>query len=74
MRAIAFGCSGAITVPTVLVQGGDSVYVLPEDLAELHRRLPSAEVLVVPGAGYAVQSDQPLVLADAIVAFADAGH
>ncbi len=59
-----------ITVPTLLVQGGDSVYVLPEDVTEFTRRLPSVTVEVVPGAGHAVQSDQPLALAELIERFA----
>ena len=53
-----------ISAPTMLVLGGDSVYVLPEDVAEFRRRLPSVRVESVPGAGHAVQSDQP----DALVA------
>ena len=59
----------AITVPTMLVQGGDSVFVLPEDRAEFERRLPSVRWEVVPGAGHAVQSDQPLALAALIQEF-----
>jgi pimeloyl-ACP methyl ester carboxylesterase len=52
----------AITVPTMFVQGGDSVFVLPEDRAEFERRLPSVRWEVVAGSGHAVQSDQPLAL------------
>jgi pimeloyl-ACP methyl ester carboxylesterase len=33
------------------------------DVAESRRRLPAARTEVVPGAGHAVQSDQPLLLA-----------
>jgi pimeloyl-ACP methyl ester carboxylesterase len=60
---------GAITVPVLFVQGGLSPYVLDTDIAEMQRRLPSLEVVVVDGAGHAVQSDRPLVLADLIRAF-----
>ena len=56
----------AITVPVLLVRGGLSPYVLDEDVAEMRRRLPTLEVVVVDGAGHAVQSDRPLVLADLI--------
>jgi pimeloyl-ACP methyl ester carboxylesterase len=59
----------AIIVPTMLVQGGDSVFVTPEDRAEFERRLPSVRWEVVPGAGHAVQSDQPLALAALIQEF-----
>lgn len=52
----------AITVPTMLVLGGKSVFVLPDDVAEFRRRLPSVRVETVAGAGHAVQSDQPAAL------------
>ena len=52
----------AIPSPVMLVKGGDSVYVLPEDIDEYRRRLPSVRVEVVDGAGHAVQSDQPAAL------------
>jgi pimeloyl-ACP methyl ester carboxylesterase len=60
----------AIVVPTMVVQGGDSAYVLPEDRAEFERRLPTVCWAVVDGAGHAVQSDQPLALAELIREFA----
>jgi pimeloyl-ACP methyl ester carboxylesterase len=60
----------AITVPALFVRGGLSPFVRDEDIAEMQRRLPSLDVVVVDGAGHAVQSDRPLVLADHIRAFA----
>ena len=59
----------AITVPVLFVRGGLSPFVLDEDIAEMQRRLPSLEIVVVDGAGHAVQSDRPLVLADLIRTF-----
>lgn len=53
---------GTITVPTMLMVGGESVFVLPEDIDEFRRRLPSVRVESVPGAGHAIQSDQPAAL------------
>jgi pimeloyl-ACP methyl ester carboxylesterase len=53
----------AISVPGLFVRGGMSPFVLDEDVAEMRRRLPGLEVAVVDGAGHAVQSDQPLLLA-----------
>jgi pimeloyl-ACP methyl ester carboxylesterase len=53
---------GNITVPTMLVRGGESKFVLDEDVEEFQKRLPSVRYEVVPGAGHAVQSDQPLAL------------
>ena len=60
----------AITVPVLFVRGGLSPFVRDEDIAEMQRRLPSLEVVMVDGAGHAVQSDRPLVLADLIRTFA----
>ncbi len=60
----------AITVPVLFVRGGLSPFVTDEDIAEMQRRLPSLNVVVVDGAGHAVQSDRPLVLADLIRTFA----
>jgi pimeloyl-ACP methyl ester carboxylesterase len=59
----------AITVPVLLVLGGDSQFTGPDDVAEFRRRLPAARVEVVPGAGHAIQSDQPLALARLIEDF-----
>jgi esterase len=59
----------AITVPVLLVRGGDSPFTGEQDVAEFRRRLPAARVEVVPGAGHAVQGDQPLALAALIEDF-----
>ena len=59
----------AITVPVLLVLGADSPFTAEEDVAEFRRRLPAAQVEVVPAAGHAVQSDQPLALARLIEDF-----
>jgi pimeloyl-ACP methyl ester carboxylesterase len=60
----------ATTIPALFVRGGLSPFVLDEDIDEMRRRLPSLDVVVVDGAGHAVQSDKPLVLADLIRTFA----
>jgi pimeloyl-ACP methyl ester carboxylesterase len=65
-----WGDVSAITVPGLLVRGGLSPFVPDEDVEEMQRRLPALEVVVVDGAGHAVQSDRPLVLVDLIRAFA----
>lgn len=59
----------AITVPVLLVLGADSPFTGAEDVVEFRRRLPAARVEVVPGAGHAIQSDQPLALARLIEDF-----
>ena len=48
--------------PTMVVQGGLSVYVLPEDIEQYRQIKPSIRCEVVEGAGHAVQSDQPAAL------------
>lgn len=55
-----------IAAPTLLVLGGESKFVRPEDQAEMRRRLPALRVETVPGAGHAVQSDRPHDLARAL--------
>ncbi len=54
--------ASALVVPVMLVLGGESKYVTAEDRAEMQRRIVGLRVESVPGAGHAVQSDQPLEL------------
>jgi esterase len=56
-------------MPTMLVKGGDSAFVTPDDLTQFSRRLPSARIETVANAGHAVQSDQPNILAGLIADF-----
>ncbi len=58
----------SVEVPITLVRGSLSPVVDDDDVAELRRRRPGAEVLVVDGAGHSVQGDRPLELADIIAA------
>ncbi len=56
-----------IRVPLMLVRGMLPQSVVDDDdEAELRRRLPSARVEHVEGAGHSVQGDQPIVLAELI--------
>src|ERR1700728_3502892 len=63
----------AITVPVMLVRGGDSKFVTDGDVAEFRRRMPGVRTEVVAGAGHAIQSDQPLALAALISDFVFSG-
>lgn len=54
----------AVRVGLTLVRGGASPVVDDDDVAELLRRQPNAEVIVVEGAGHSVQGDRPTELAD----------
>jgi pimeloyl-ACP methyl ester carboxylesterase len=58
-----------ITAPLLLVRGGVSGVVSDEDEAELRRRNPRAEVVVVDGAGHSVQGDRPVELAAILEGF-----
>jgi pimeloyl-ACP methyl ester carboxylesterase len=59
----------AITAPVMLVRGGDSRFVTDDHVAQFRSRMPGLRTEVVPGAGHAVQSDQPLALARLIGEF-----
>ena len=58
-----------IGVPLVLYKGSESGVVGDEDVEELLRRCPDAEVVVVPGAGHSIQGDKPAELAGLIDEF-----
>jgi esterase len=58
----------AITAPVMLVRGGDSGFVT-DDVGQFLSRKPGLRAEVVPEAGHAVQSDQPLALARLIDEF-----
>jgi len=59
-----------LRVPLLLVRGALSGVVDDADVAELQRRKPDAEVVVVAGAGHSVQGDKPVELARIIARFA----
>ena len=56
--------------PFTLVRGGTSPVVDDLDVAELMRRNPNAEVIVIDGAGHSVQGDRPVELARALTRLA----
>jgi len=53
----------AIKAPMLLVRGGLSGVVSDDDVAELRRRKPDADVVTVDGAGHSIQGDEPVELA-----------
>jgi pimeloyl-ACP methyl ester carboxylesterase len=63
----------ALEAPLLLVQGGLSGVVDDEDVAELRRRQPDAQIVVVEEAGHSVQGDRPLELAEILASFHRAG-
>jgi pimeloyl-ACP methyl ester carboxylesterase len=59
----------AITAPVMVVRGEESKFVADEDVAQFRSRMPGLRAEVVPEAGHAIQSDQPLALAHLIEEF-----
>ena len=56
--------------PFTLVRGGTSPVVDDADVAELKRRKPDAEVILIDGAGHSVQGDRPVELARSLTRLA----
>jgi pimeloyl-ACP methyl ester carboxylesterase len=59
----------AVKAPTLLIRGGTSGVVSDDDVEELRRRKPDAEVLTVDGAGHSIQGDRPVELARILAGF-----
>jgi pimeloyl-ACP methyl ester carboxylesterase len=59
----------ASAMPLLLVRGGLSPVVDDDDVAELLRRRPDAEVIVVENAGHSIQGDRPVELARILTEF-----
>jgi pimeloyl-ACP methyl ester carboxylesterase len=59
----------AAACPMLLARGGASPVVDDADVAELLRRRPGTEVVVVDGAGHSIQGDRPLELTALIERF-----
>jgi pimeloyl-ACP methyl ester carboxylesterase len=57
---------GSLAVPVTLVRGDRSPVVDDEDVAQVLRGQPAAQVLVVEGAGHSIQGDRPIELAQII--------
>jgi pimeloyl-ACP methyl ester carboxylesterase len=60
----------AISVPVMLVRGAESRFVRDADADRFRAAQPGLRVEVVPDAGHAIQSDQPLALTRLIEQFA----
>jgi pimeloyl-ACP methyl ester carboxylesterase len=61
--------AGRIEVPTLLVRGGESKMLLPEDADELVAHMPNARWVEVENAGHTVQGDNPAGLLRELDAF-----
>jgi pimeloyl-ACP methyl ester carboxylesterase len=58
-----------VKAPMLLIRGGTSGVVSDDDVAELRRRKPDADVVTVDGAGHSIQGDKPLELAHILEKF-----
>ena len=58
-----------LTVPLMLVRGGDSGVVGDEDVAALRGRQPDVRIKTVEGAGHSIQGDRPVELARLLADF-----
>ena len=58
-----------IACPTMVVLGGRSRIVQPDDVARYRRLLPGIEIVTVPDSGHNVQGDAPAELASLIAGF-----
>jgi pimeloyl-ACP methyl ester carboxylesterase len=65
---------GALQCPVLLVQGGLSGVVDDDDIGELQKRQPDAQVVVVEEAGHSVQGDRPIELAAILRDFHDSSR
>lgn len=52
-----------VKIPVLLVRGSQSAYVTNQDVDEFLRLVPSARAETIQGAGHAIQSDKPVILA-----------
>jgi pimeloyl-ACP methyl ester carboxylesterase len=57
------------TGPTLFLRGGNSDYIGDDDVTEIHRLFPSAEIAAIPGAGHWVHVDAPGLFAEAALKF-----
>ena len=62
VRRLCGTSSGAAPVPLLLLRGALSPVVDDDDVAEVLRRQPDAEVVVVEDAGHSIQGDRPVEL------------
>lgn len=60
-----------ITVPTLLIQGGQSDVVGPDGVRDLLQLIPHARHIAVDGAGHMVSGDDNDVLTEGLLAFLD---
>ena len=63
-----------VTVPTLLVRGGQSDIVDDEAVAQMRKLVPQMEVFEVPGAGHMVAGDRNDAFNEGVLAFLARHH
>lgn len=66
--------SHRVTVPTLLVRGGQSDIVDDQSVADMRRLVPQTEVFDVPGAGHMVAGDRNDAFNEGVLAFLARHH
>ncbi|WP_454887258.1 alpha/beta fold hydrolase [Sphingomonas oryzagri] len=66
--------SSRVTVPTLLVRGGQSDIVDDQSVAEMRRLVPQTEVFEVPGAGHMVAGDRNDAFNEGVLTFLGRHH
>ena len=60
---------GEVMVPTLFIRGGDSDYILDEDVIEIENQFPDSEVKTISNAGHWVHADAPDDFIDSVLSF-----
>jgi pimeloyl-ACP methyl ester carboxylesterase len=60
---------GAITCPTLVIQGENDEYGTVAHVEAIQRRVPAAQALILPGCGHSPHRDQPTLTLEAISRF-----
>lgn len=55
--------------PVLFIKGAQSNYILPEDIASIHRIYPEAEVVEIENAGHWLHAEQPRLFMEAVIDF-----
>ena len=62
-RSALWDAIARLQCPLLVVRGGASPVVDDEDIEGVKKHYPTAEIVVVDGAGHSVQGDRPIELA-----------
>lgn len=66
--------SAGVTLPTLLVRGGQSDIVDDDSVAEMRKLVPQTEVFEVPGAGHMIAGDRDDAFNEGLLGFLDRHH